>query len=44
MDMNQLARLEVRDGEETRTVTIDLIPFTIGRHTGRSLCLSNEYP
>jgi phosphoserine phosphatase RsbU/P len=38
--MNQpVARLTVRDGDQTRTVTIDTVPFTIGRQPDRSLCL-----
>lgn len=35
------ARLLVRDGDQSRTVTVDQSPFTIGRHSSRNLCLQN---
>jgi serine phosphatase RsbU (regulator of sigma subunit) len=39
--IQRLARLVVRDGDQTRTVPIDLFPFTIGRQADRSLSLPN---
>jgi serine phosphatase RsbU (regulator of sigma subunit) len=36
------ARLVVRDGEQTRTVPIDPLPFTIGRQADRNLSLPNS--
>ncbi len=43
MDMNQrIARLVVRDGDQTRTVPIDPLPFTIGRQADRNLSLPNS--
>src|SRR5271163_688913 len=39
--MNQpKAQLVVHDGDQKRTVTIDPLPFTIGRQPDRNLCLS----
>src|SRR5271170_1232389 len=39
--MNQhTAQLVVHDGDQTRTVPIDPLPFTIGRQPDRHLCLS----
>jgi phosphoserine phosphatase RsbU/P len=35
------ARLVVHDGEASRTVTIDSVPFTIGRQADRNLAISN---
>jgi len=39
--IQRVARLVVRDGDQTRTVPIDIFPFTIGRQANRSLSLSN---
>lgn len=39
--IQRVARLVVRDGDQTRTVPIDLLPFTIGRQADRSLSLPN---
>ncbi len=40
MDMNQqIARLVVRDGDQTRSVSIEPLPFTIGRQPDRNLFL-----
>src|SRR5271170_472815 len=42
MNMNQhTARLVVHEGDQTRTVPIDPLPFTIGRQPDRHLFLSN---
>src|SRR5271168_1463076 len=42
MDMNpHTARLVVHEGDQTRTVPIDPLPFTIGRQPDRKLFLSN---
>jgi sigma-B regulation protein RsbU (phosphoserine phosphatase) len=43
MEMNHpLVRLVVLEGEQTRTVLIDTVPFTIGRQADRNLSLSSS--
>ncbi len=43
MEMNYpVARLVVLEGNQRRTVTIDTVPFTIGRQADRSLSLSSS--
>jgi len=37
------ARLVVREGDQTRTVPIDPVPFTIGRQADRNLSLQNAH-
>jgi pSer/pThr/pTyr-binding forkhead associated (FHA) protein len=39
--IQRIARLVVRDGDQTRTVPIDIFPFTIGRQADRNLSLPN---
>ncbi|HEY1463128.1 MAG TPA: SpoIIE family protein phosphatase [Terriglobales bacterium] len=36
------ARLIIRGTDQPRTVPIDCLPFTIGRHSSRNLCLENS--
>jgi phosphoserine phosphatase RsbU/P len=36
------AHLVIQDGEQSRSVPIDPLPFTIGRQADRDLCLSNS--
>jgi phosphoserine phosphatase RsbU/P len=35
------ARLVVREGDHTRTIPIESVPFTIGRQADRTLCIPN---
>jgi pSer/pThr/pTyr-binding forkhead associated (FHA) protein len=36
------ARLVIQDGDQSHSVPVEPLPFTIGRQADRGLCLSNS--